>query len=405
MAIPNSHTKKLHVPVSSKSLSLASALVSVDLFDNLYENGDYLTKQIITYIGNKRSLLDFITKGIHIVQKRLQKDKLDIFDVFTGSGIVARHCKQFSHLLVVNDLEKYAAITGECYLSNKDELNMPLLQDMYYGLLAGAANKPLKEGVITQLYSPKDDNNIQKDERVFYTRRNAMYIDTMQTLIDTVPAQYQKYFLAPLIAEASIHANTSGVFKGFHKNKQTGIGQFGGSNRDALLRIKGDITLPFPVFSNFNCEYKVYNGDSNVIVKEAPEVDVAYLDPPYNQHPYGSNYFMLNLILENKYPESVSKISGIPNNWNRSAYNKKQYAYHALADLVAAVKAKFVLISFNSEGFISLDEMKTMLKKIGKVQVLETAYNTFRGCRNLSSLAGQGVRDIHVTEYLYLLEK
>jgi adenine-specific DNA-methyltransferase len=306
---------------------------------------------------------------------------------------------------MVNDLEKYAAITGECYLSNKDELNMPILQDMYYGLLADAANKPLKEGIIAQLYAPKNDANIQKNERVFYTRRNAMYIDTMRNLIDAVPAQYQKYFIAPLIAEASIHANTSGVFKGFHKNKETGIGQFGGSNRDALLRIKGDITLPFPVLSNFNCEYKVYNEDSNIVVKEVPEVDLAYLDPPYNQHPYGSNYFMLNLILKNKYPESISKISGIPDNWNRSAYNKKQYAYRALADLVAHIKAKFVLISFNSEGFVSPDGMKKMLKRIGKVQVLETAYNTFRGCRNLSSLSEQGAHDIHVTEYLYLLEK
>jgi adenine-specific DNA-methyltransferase len=371
----------------------------------LPENEDYLTKQIITYIGNKRSLLDFITKGIQIVQERLKKDKLDIFDVFTGSGIVARHCKKFSRLLLVNDLEKYSSITGECYLSNKDEINIGHLRNIYYDLLAKITNNPLKEGIITKLYSPKNDNNIQKDERVFYTRRNAMYIDTMRNLIDDVNIQYQKYFLAPLIAEASIHANNSGVFKGFYKNRETGIGQFGGSNSDALLRIKGDIILPFPVLSNFNCEYKVYNGDSNVVVKEVPEVDLAYLDPPYNQHPYGSNYFMLNLILENKYPESISKVSGIPNDWNRSAYNKKQYASTVLADLVANIKAKYILISFNSEGFISYNEMMTMLKKIGKVHILETAYNTFRGCRNLSCLAEQGVRDIHVTEYLYLLEK
>ena len=371
----------------------------------LQENTDYLTKQIITYIGNKRSLLDFITKGIQVVQKRLKKKKLDIFDVFTGSGIVARRCKQFSRLLIVNDLEKYAALTGECYLSNKPELDMPLLRDIYSSLLAKTADGSLKEGIVAKLYSPKNDNNIQKHERVFYTRRNAMYIDTMRGLIDAVPSQYQKYFLAPLITEASIHANTSGVFKGFHKNRETGIGQFGGINSNALLRIKGDILLPFPVLSNFNCEYKVYNEDSNMIVKKAPEVDLAYLDPPYNQHPYGSNYFMLNLIIENKYPESVSKVSGIPDNWNRSAYNKKRYAYSALADLAANIKAKFVLVSFNSEGFISLDEMKAMLKKIGKVQVLKTTYNTFRGCRNLSSLAEQGARDIHVTEYLYLLEK
>ena len=398
-------TKKSRDFGVSKNWSEYKTVLNRDLFDDLYENREFLTDQIITYIGNKRSLLDFITKGIQIVQKRLDKEKLDIFDVFTGSGIVARHCKQFSNTLLVNDLEQYATVTGECYLSNKNELNISELKDIYNGLLSEIDNNKLNEGIITKLYSPKNDNCIKKDERVFYTRRNAMYIDTMRSYIDAVPLHYQKYFLAPLIAKASVHANTSGVFKGFYKNKETGLGQFGGSNSDALFRIKGNIVLPFPVFSNFNCNYVVYNGDSNKIVNEVPEVDLAYLDPPYNQHPYGSNYFMLNLILENKYPENISNVSGIPNNWNRSLYNKKQYAYSALSELVENIKAKYVLISFNSEGFISLDEMKDMLKKIGKVQVLETSYNTFRGCRNLTNLAEKGERDIHVTEYLYLLEK
>jgi len=375
------------------------------LSNDLQENTDFLTKQIITYIGNKRSLLDFITKGIHIVQKRLNKEKLNIFDVFTGSGIVARLCKQYSGSLIVNDLEKYASITGECYLSNKSEIDFSVLRDLYNELLTNINNKRLEEGIISKLYSPKDDNNIQTNERVFYTRRNAMYIDTIRKLIETVPEQYKKFFLAPLIAEASVHANTSGVFKGFHKNKETGIGKFGGSNSDALFRIKGDIELPLPLFSNFECDYKVYNGDSNIIVNNVPEVDLAYLDPPYNQHPYGSNYFMLNLILKNKFPENISKVSGIPGNWNRSLYNKKQFAYSSLTELVTNIKAKYVLISFNSEGFISLNEMKSILQKIGKVEVLETSYNTFRGCRNLSSLTEQGSRDIHVTEYLYLMEK
>ncbi|MDR2718645.1 MAG: DNA adenine methylase [Treponema sp.] len=365
----------------------------------LYESEDFLTKQIITYIGNKRSLMDFITEGIQIVQKRLQKDKLDIFDIFTGSGIVARHCKQFSRFLIVNDLEKYAAVTGECYLSNKNEIDMPLLKEMHNKLLTSIMNTADNEGVITKLYAPKDDNNIQRNERVFYTRRNAMYIDTARNFIEAVPSQYQKYFLAPLIAEASVHANTSGVFKGFHKNKKTGIGQFGGSNSDALFRIKGDIVLPFPVFSNFNCDYKVYNGDSNVIVMEAPEVDLAYIDPPYNQHPYGSNYFMLNLIIDYIEPQNISKISGIPDNWNRSFYNKKAYAYNSFKELVEKIRAKYLLISFNSEGFIQHNEIVNLLKKLGKLEILETRYNTFRGSRNLRN------RDIHIKEYLYLVEK
>jgi adenine-specific DNA-methyltransferase len=180
-----------------KSWKLPDRIAYMAVSANPRESTDFLTKQIITYIGNKRSLLDFITKGIQIVQKRLQKDKLDIFDVFTGSGIVARLCKQFSRLLIVNDLEKYAALTGECYLSNKIEIDMPLLKEIYHELLASITKTNLGEGVITKLYSPKDDDNIKSDDRVFYTRRNAMYIDTMRNLIETVPLQCQKYFLAP----------------------------------------------------------------------------------------------------------------------------------------------------------------------------------------------------------------
>ena len=374
-------------------------IVSSSQPEPLFENEDYLTKQIITYIGNKRSLLKFITKGINVVQRELQKDKLDMFDVFSGSGIVSRYFKQYAETLLVNDLEPYTKVINACYLANASEIDFEKIEKIHRRLVADVSARPLKKGIITKLYAPKDDDNIQPGERVFYTRRNAMYIDTMRKLIDSVDLENQKFFLAPLLAKASVHSNTSGVFKGFHKNRTTGIGQFGGSNQDALLRIKGEIELPMPIFSNYDCQTTIYNGDSNEIIKTAPEVDLAYLDPPYNQHPYGSNYFMLNLILENTPPESVSKISGIPENWNRSSYNKRQFAYEALTNLVENIKAKYVLISFNSEGFIPLNAMKSMLEKVGKVQILETNYNTFRGCRNLSN------RDIHVTEYLYLLKK
>ena len=368
------------------------------LCDVNHEKNDFLTKQLITYIGNKRALLDFIGNGVQIVQKRLNKNKLKLFDVFSGSGIVARYFKQFSDLLMVNDLEKYSTVINECYLSNESEINTFVLRKTYSEMVE-ELEKKLQKGIISELYAPKDDKNIKPDERVFYTARNAMYIDTARQLIANIPPDKQKYFLAPLLSEASIHANTSGVFKGFYKNKETGIGQFGGLNKDALLRITGNIQLPFPIFSNFNCETIISNGDSNDIITVSPEVDMAYLDPPYNQHPYGSNYFMLNVILEYTYPQRTSSISGIPVNWNRSDYNKNQTALRALTEMVAKIKAKYVLISFNSEGYIKIDDMKEMLKKMGKLHVLETKYNTFRGSRNLNN------RKIHVKEYLFLLEK
>ncbi|MDR2941614.1 MAG: DNA adenine methylase [Treponema sp.] len=373
-------------------------LLDVETEETISENNDYLTRQLITYIGNKRALLGFIGDGVKKVQRKLNNKKLKMFDVFSGSGIVARFFKQFSELLIVNDLEKYSILINKCYLSNDNERDEFTLRKYYYELIEQGKKNPVK-GIISELYAPKDDKNIKHNERVFYTTRNAMYIDTMRQLIANIPEKYQKYFLAPLLSEASIHANTSGVFKGFYKNKKTGIGQFGGINQDALFRITSDITLPFPVFSNFNCETMICNGDSNKIIHSLPETDIAYLDPPYNQHPYGSNYFMLNLILDYKYPENYSKISGIPENWNRSDYNKENRALKALTYLVENIKSKYIIISFNSEGFISLDEMKSMLNKIGKVEIIEIKYNTFRGCRNLNN------REIHVKEYLYLVEK
>jgi len=366
--------------------------------DTSPEKKEFLTTQLITYIGNKRALLGFIGEGIQRVQKKLNKNKLKMFDVFSGSGIVARYFKQFSELLIVNDLEKYSSLINECYLSNENEINISLLRE-YYNEIIENLNKNLIRGIISELYAPNDDKNIASNERVFYTSRNAMYIDTARQLIGKLPQEIQKYFLAPLLSEASIHANTSGVFKGFYKNKETGIGQFGGKNQDALFRITGNIELPFPIFSNFNCDTLIYNEDSNEIIKTLPEVDIAYLDPPYNQHPYGSNYFMLNLILDYTYPENTSKVSGIPENWNHSDYNKKNRALNALTYLVENIKAKYVIISFNSEGFISAQEMKSMLEKTGRLEILETKYNTFRGSRNLND------REIHVKEYLYLLEK
>ncbi|MDR0721736.1 MAG: DNA adenine methylase [Treponema sp.] len=313
------------------------ALFDTEAEETIYEKEEYLTQQLITYIGNKRSLLGFIGNGIKIVQKKLGKTKLKIFDVFSGSGVVSRFFKQYSSLLIANDLEKYATLINQCYLTNISSINTKELNSIYRDILNNADNN-LLSGIIRELYSPKDENNINIEDRVFYTVRNAMYIDTIRQLIDNVPENYKKFFLAPLLSEASIHANTSGVFKGFYKNRETGIGQFGGLNQDALFRITGNIVLPFPIFSNFETDTLIYNGDSNNIIKELPEVDIAYLDPPYNQHPYGSNYFMLNLILDYKYPENTSKVSGIPDNWNRSNYNKENYAYSALSDLGRAEK-------------------------------------------------------------------
>jgi len=196
-----------------------------------------------------------------------------------------------------------------------------------------------------------------------------------------------------------VNANTAGVFKGFYKNRETGIGQYGGSGVDALSRIQAPIILDAPILSEFECEYSVLSGDSNDVVSEAGHFDLVYVDPPYNQHPYGSNYFMLNLLTSYIEPAFVSRVSGIPVDWNRSGYNVKKSSLALLDDFVGKLDAKFVLLSFNDEGYISPDEMRNMMATYGPFTELQTRYNTFRGSRNLAG------RSTHVTEHLYLLEK
>ena len=88
------------------------------------ENEEYLTTQIITYIGNKRSLLGFIGDAVDVVKGKLKKEKLDIVDIFSGSGIVSRYMKQHASKLIANDLEEYSYVLNKCYLSNKDSIDI-----------------------------------------------------------------------------------------------------------------------------------------------------------------------------------------------------------------------------------------------------------------------------------------
>jgi adenine-specific DNA-methyltransferase len=365
----------------------------------LQENPHYLTRQLITYIGNKRRLLPFIGTALERVKGRLGKKKLSLFDVFSGSGVTARFFKAQGSLLLANDLEAYSETINRCYLANASELDLAALRRVHGGLISRLREEPLREGFITELYAPREDAAIRGEERVFYTSRNARYLDTARQYIEELEEGLRPFFLAPLLAEASVHANTAGVFKGFYKDRLTGRGHFGGRGEIALERIKGDIKLPFPVFSNFECPVRVYREDANRLARKTPEVDAAYLDPPYNQHPYGSNYFMLNLLLNYQRPPRISPVSGIPPEWNRSVYNRQQAAPRALADLVENIRAKFLLISFNSEGFIRREEMEGILRRTGKLEILETPYTAFRGSRNLRN------RDIHVKEYLFIVEK
>ena len=365
-----------------------------------FEEPRFYRDQLITYIGNKRSLLEPISRAMANVQAELGKERLRILDGFAGSGVVSRLFKSVADELVVNDLEPYARVIGNCFLANRSSVDESRLAEVVANLNR-QVNSGCRNGVgfIEGLYAPKDDDSIQVGERVFYTRDNARRLDHFRMLIDDQDPDLFDLLLGPLLSAASVHANTAGVFKGFYKDKMTGRGKFGGSGADALHRIKGKITLNMPVLSNFECASEVYQKDTNDLVAEVGDFDLAYFDPPYNQHPYGSNYFMLNLLVDHHEPRAFSKVSGIPADWNRSAYNQRRRSLERLTDAVNRVHAQYVLLSFNDEGFIAPTDLRRMLGELGPVREVKLKHNTFRGSRNLHA------RRMHVTEHLFLVRK
>lgn len=364
-------------------------------------NNDFTFQPMLTCLGNKRKLIenieDIITK---IIIPRLNKNKVTILDGFAGSSVVSRSLSQFTDIIHTNDLELYSSTMARCFLNKPSDIMKQKIKDHIDTMNLLAKHGPYHKGIITKNYAPEDTNNIKKGERCFYTHENALIIDTLRKYIDDhVEEELFDYCITPLLIKSSIHVNTAGVFKGFYKDKETDIGKFGGSKNDDNKRILKQIHLDFPVWSNYDFESNVYNKDINILIDELPNnIDITYLDPPYNQHPYSSNYFMLNLIIKNKQPEEISDVAGIPSDWTRSDYNYKKKAIKAMKDLISKTieKSKYILLSYNNEGIIPLDEWNNIFEDYN-VEKYEFNYDTYKGSRNLKD------RSNKVKEIMYLI--
>jgi adenine-specific DNA-methyltransferase len=199
--------------------ALQSNLFADETHDNLLDfNSEYFVSHLVTYIGNKRKLLPFINTGIQKVKSDLNQNKITALDGFSGSGAVARLLKYHTSKLISNDFEQYTLTINRAYLTNKSEVDYKRLHEAIAYLNANKRKPTASEYFITHNYAPNDDNNILQGERVFYTHDNANIIDNIRYMIEhDIDEDMRDYCLAALLIKASIHNNTSGVFKGFHK--------------------------------------------------------------------------------------------------------------------------------------------------------------------------------------------
>jgi adenine-specific DNA-methyltransferase len=109
---------------------------------------------------------------------------------------------------------------------------------------------------------------------------------------------------------------------------------------------------------------------------------------------------MLNVIIENREPVALSRVSGIPTNWNKSAYNSGKTAVNAMRELLAETTSKstYVVLSYNNEGIIEAEEWKQLFEPY-VVEKREIDYDTFKGSRNLQN------RSNKVVEIMYIISK
>ena len=366
-------------------------------------NEKFLKKQIITYMGNKRKFVTIISKIVDDVKQELNNKDLVLADGFSGSGIIARLFKIKGVSLHVNDIAGYSETLNKCYLSTPTTKQQQRIEKLIAKANKFAYSKDtIKYDKWVQLHwSPSGE--ITKEQRVYYTEKNGKLIDRYRSFINSIPENDKPFVLAPLLVEASIHNNTNGQFSAFYKDEQ-GVGKFGGKKEVDIKRITTPIKLPLPIFSPSPCNVNVTRMDTNQWIKDIPEVDLVYYDPPYNKHPYSIYFFMLDIIndwnLDMDIPETNR---GQPKTWFKSPYNSFTNAKNAFEDLIKHTKSKFILLSYNNGGIIPLPELEAILERYGKLMKIPVEHKTYHKLQGIASYKRKKEYE-DVKEFLWLLD-
>ena len=109
-------------------------------------------------------------------------------------------------------------------------------------------------------------------------------------------------------------------------------------------------------------------------------MDVAYLDPPYNQHSYLGNYHVWETLVRGDEPEVYGvACKRIDVRQRASAFNRRATMETAFADVLSSVRAKRIVVSFNDEGYLALPRLRELLGEHGRVRELSVAHPRYIG--------------------------
>lgn len=323
---------------------------------------------------------DKIIEFLH--DKQLVDKELIFFDAFCGSGSVADSVKN-RFRIVINDIMSWSVIYSQGrILSNRCSFNS--LNDDPFEFLN--KSNDIREGFMFCNYSPGGSH------RMYFTADNAKRIDFFRWQIEEwytmskITKEEYFFLLACLIESVSKVSNTAGVYGAYLKTWEA-------RSLKPIEFIKVESNKETCI------SLQSYNNRIEDIISQV-ECDVLYLDPPYTQNQYGTQYHLLETLILNDSP-TLSPITGSrPTTENRSDWSKEFRANILFDKIISETTAKYILFSYNSDGFLTKEFIEASLKRYGKAETFECRKIPYKKYNNWKSNNNKD----HF-EYLFYIEK
>lgn len=353
----------------------------------------------MNYIGSKLKLLKFLESSINQV---VSEKNYRFSDLFAGTGIVGRYFKEKWHQVTANDLQYYSFVLNKNYIGNHQDLHFVGLFQVILELITTdlwerkrvvlqyLETLKWKKGFIYKNYA-FGGTKWAEHERLYFSDENAMKCDAIRFQIEKWKKEEkitdnEYYFLLTSLLEAIDKvANTASVYWAFLKKLKA-----------SALK---PLTLLSPDFYLNDHDHEVYNADILEIAKMTSH-DVVYLDPPYNERQYSANYHILETIAKYDNPKIKWKTGLRDYSKQKSDYCKKSEVRKSFSELIKTLDAKYIFLSYNDEGLMTLDEIREIMSTRWEYGVFEQKYQRFKADKT----ENRNHKKDFVVEYLHYVK-
>jgi adenine-specific DNA-methyltransferase len=368
------------------------------LIDSCLRRNDIFLKAM-NYIGSKLKLLKFLEDSIN----KVVTDKDYRFsDLFAGTGVVGQYFKRKWHQVTANDLQYYSFVINKNYIWNHKDLHFVWLVETFPQILTSNI-KSRKQIILDYLQNLKGKKwfiyknyalggtKWTEHERLYFSDENAMKCDAIRSQIEKWKKEEkitdnEYYFLLTSLLEAIDKvANTASVYGAFLKKLK-------------ISALK-PLTLLSPDFYLNDHDHEVHNADILEVAKMTSH-DVVYLDPPYNERQYSANYHILETIAKYDNPTIKWKTGLRDYSKQKSDYCKKSEVKKSFSDLIQTLDAKYIFLSYNNEGLMSLEEIREIMSTRWDYGVFEQKYQRFKADKTES----RNHKKDFVVEYLHYVK-